>query len=324
MTEPSGRRIWAFIGLTVVLSWPLWAASGVLQRGGAGAYDYRWLVAQVGVFAPSFSALVVSAAARRRLTGNSLRVLPVLVFPLVVPGILIAARAPSGGAEFDGTLLLVSVLVAAAVVLFFSPLNRRLLLPGTGESQGRPGAGTLLLSVVFFLGFFALAALLSKLRAVGSPPVAGGAAHGPLWLLLVAFSHNLLLGGSLGEETGWRGFLLPELLRRHGPLAASILLAVVWALWHLPIDLYSGFLLSGPAALLVRFLWVLPISVIFTWFYLRSRGSLLVAIFLHTSINVAPDLGLSRTASSLAFFFIFVLIAALAIAFASREFRRGS
>ncbi len=71
------------------------------------------------------------------------------------------------------------------------------------------------------------------------------------------------------------------------------MLAVAGGLWHLPIDLYAGFGVTGPGAILVRILFLVPVSILFTWFYLRSKGSVLIAILLHTSVNVMSDLGLA-------------------------------
>jgi membrane protease YdiL (CAAX protease family) len=151
-----------------------------------------------------------------------------------------------------------------------------------------------------------------------------GNVGGFAWILLVSFAHNLLLGGSLGEEIGWRGFLLPRLLRRNSPLAASLILGVVWALWHLPVDLYAGYLLEGPAAILIRTITLLPVAILFTWFYLQSTGNLLVALFLHTSINILPVLGFSQYDVSTILFVIFTAIAAFIVSAFSRVFRSGS
>jgi membrane protease YdiL (CAAX protease family) len=138
----------------------------------------------------------------------------------------------------------------------------------------------------------------------------------------VCFSHNLLLGGSLGEEIGWRGFLLPGLLRRMNPLSASLVLGVVWGVWHLPIDLYAGFAVNGLGAVLVRIIYAIPLSILFTWFYLRSRGSLLVALLLHTSLNVMGDLGLSRFESTGMVFFVLMAMTAVIVSVVSPVFRR--
>jgi membrane protease YdiL (CAAX protease family) len=262
---------------------------------------------------------------RKDLRPNGLRMLPVLLLPLVFPGVLTAADAPSGVAKFNPLPSVVTVAVSIVVILFFSPLNRRLSSPGTGETYGRPGAGWILLSITFFPALFLLAWLLVNLQG-GDWTVSTleGNVGGFVWILLVSFAHNLLLGGPLGEEVGWRGFLLPQLLKRYSPLTASLILGVVWALWHLPIDLYAGYLLEGPAAILIRIIAVLPVTILFTWFYLQSNGNLLVALFLHTSINITPDLGFSQHDVSLIVFVFFAGIAALIVSTFSRVFRSGS
>jgi membrane protease YdiL (CAAX protease family) len=63
-----------------------------------------------------------------------------------------------------------------------------------------------------------------------------GALGGPSYLLsyLLTFGLVLVLGGPLLEEGGWRGFALPRLERLHGPLVGTLILGVLWALWHLP------------------------------------------------------------------------------------------
>ena len=60
--------------------------------------------------------------------------------------------------------------------------------------------------------------------------------RGPSYLLfyLGSFVLALVLGGPLLEEGGWRGFALPRMERLYGPLLASVILGVMWALWHLP------------------------------------------------------------------------------------------
>jgi hypothetical protein len=306
-----------------VLSWPIWLASGVLSRGGSGPYDLRWLVAQIGVFGPTFAALIVSGTAAGELRRNSLRAIPIVLAPLVVPGLLIAQAAPAKVAQLPPLPSVAAVIVAAVVVAFFSPLNRRLLLPATGEPQARPGVGWIVLSVTLlpalFLGAWLVAGSRSgvlEISALQGGPIAS------LWIVVVCFAHNLLLGGSLGEEIGWRGFLLPALLRRMGPLAASVVLGVVWGLWHLPIDLAVGFGLHGIGAVVARVFFAVPLSVLFTWFFLRSGGSMLVALLLHTSINVMGDLGLSSFEASGVVFFLFATAVALVVVVASPLFRQ--
>ena len=183
----------------------------------------------------------------------------------------------------------------------------------------------MILSITLLPGLFLIAWLLVNVQGGGwgSSALRGGVLESA-WLLLVMFAHNLLLGGSLGEEIGWRGFLLPELLKRMSPLAASLVLGVVWGLWHLPIDLYASFGVQGLGAILMRVIYVLPLSVLFTWFYLKSKGSLLIALLLHTSLNVMGDLGLSRFESSAMVFFVLMAITAVIVSMSSPVFRKGS
>jgi membrane protease YdiL (CAAX protease family) len=318
----SGRQLWLFLIILFLLSWPFWVISGVLPRGGMGAYDFRWLFAQIGVFGPSLAALIASGTGRSELRQNSMRMLPILLAPLVVPGVLIALASPSSVSEFTLLPSIATVIVATLIILFFSPANRRLLNPGTGEAQGRPDAKWVVLSITLLPGLLLIAWLLVNVQGGrwGSSALRGGVLESA-WIILVCFAHNLLLGGSLGEEIGWRGFLLPELLRRMNPIAASITLGVVWGLWHLPIDLYAGFVAEGPMAVMVRIIYVLPLTILFTWFYLRAKGSLLVAMLLHTSLNVMGDLGLSRFENSAIVFFVLMAAAALIVSVSSPVFR---
>jgi membrane protease YdiL (CAAX protease family) len=320
----SNKYLWGFLALTCLLSWPVWFASGVLVRRGVGVYDFQWLLAQVGVFGPALAGLIVSGLMRKELWRNHLRLLPFLLLPLVLPGILIAQSAPSGPAEFPPLPAIVTVVVAATVALFFSPLNSRLLNPGTGKPYEKPQVKWVLLSITLFPALFLLAWAIVNLRS-GEWTIStlqGGATRFG-WIILVSISHNFLLGGSLGEELGWRGFLLPELLKRYRPLAASLILGVIWGLWHLPIDIYAGYGLEGLAAVPVRVMTAIALSIVFTWFYLQSKGNLLIAMILHTAANFYPDLGFSGYDLSIALLVLFIGITALIVSVSSQVFREG-
>ena len=320
--KSSAKHLWLFLVLVFLWSWTIWMVSGVLPRAGTGGYDFRWLVAQIGVFGPSLAALAVSATVRRELRQNSLRILPVLVLALVGPGVFIAESSPSSVAEFGILPSVVTVIVGAVMILSFSPVNRRLRSPGTGQVQEKPDGRWVLLSVVLFPALFLISWLLVNFQSGGWEISAfRNGAFGFVWIVLVSFSHNALLGGPLGEEIGWRGFLLPALLKRNGPLTASLLLAVVWGLWHLPIDLYAGFLVKGPGAVLSRIVWTFPMTILFTWLFLRTKGNMLVAIFLHASIGMLSDFGFSNYDASLVVFFILMTIAALVVSISSPVFR---
>ena len=113
--------------------------------------------------------------------------------------------------------------------------------------------------------------LYSGLPAIGIVPVAAVA-------ILMA----------VGEETGWRGFALPALQRRHSALAAALLITPVWALWHLPyfftVATYRGFAPPG----YVGFVFGLGCgSIVLTWLYNRTGGSILACAVWHGLYNLA-------------------------------------
>ncbi len=102
--------------------------------------------------------------------------------------------------------------------------------------------------------------------------------------LIVIFVFMFFLDGPLGEEVGWRGFLLPRLLEIKGPIVASLIVGCVWYLWHVPIYAASARIASAESWLLF-FLSTNALSVIFTWFFLKSSQSTFFIIFLHTCSN---------------------------------------
>lgn len=106
------------------------------------------------------------------------------------------------------------------------------------------------------------------------------------WLFGLVFV-SLVGGGN--EEPGWRGYALPHLQRDYGALTASLVIGAVWAVWHLPLYYLPGGMYAGKSfALYVPF--VLAFSVILTWLYNGSGGSVPAAILLHAGINSASAL----------------------------------
>lgn len=88
----------------------------------------------------------------------------------------------------------------------------------------------------------------------------------------------------IGEELGWRGYALPRLASRIGLAAASLVLGVVWSLWHLPLFFLPATDLTGqpfPAFLLS----VTALSVAMAWLYTRTGGSLLLVMLMHSAVN---------------------------------------
>jgi len=128
---------------------------------------------------------------------------------------------------------------------------------------------------VYALGLPAsLFAVMNAELALFGHGVELGRLSGAIPAYLSTFLFIALLGGGQ-EEPGWRGFALDRFQARYSPLQATLLLGLVWGLWHLP--LYGlGFV--GP----------LMFVFFYTWLYNRS-GSVLLCVLLHASFTPALD-----------------------------------
>lgn len=114
----------------------------------------------------------------------------------------------------------------------------------------------------------------------------------PVKLVLIFFLFALV-DGPLGEEIGWRGFLLPTLLERRGPLTASLAVGVVWFFWHLPLYAATGRYEMTAAFFLGYLVNNVAFALVHTWFFLRSGGSALLAVAFHTAGNYAVYLSVT-------------------------------
>ena len=142
------------------------------------------------------------------------------------------------------------------------------------------------ITVVAILVSFLLGESLSQLRLV--PQVR---AHIPSLLVFIFYTFFI---GPFPEELGWRGYWLDKLKSRMSGLQASLLVALVWALWHIPLFMVNGYPLQSrteePLLLALYFLDLFPKSVIFTYLFFKNQRSTLAAILFHFMINFTGQL----------------------------------
>jgi membrane protease YdiL (CAAX protease family) len=112
----------------------------------------------------------------------------------------------------------------------------------------------------------------------GPPPSLGDAST-----LLPHLVLTLLISGPLGEEPGWRGFALPRLRAAWHPVPASVWLGVIWAGWHLPL----WWIADVPASFGLYVVGVIPLTYLFTWVSEHTKGSVLLALLFHASLNTS-------------------------------------
>lgn len=113
------------------------------------------------------------------------------------------------------------------------------------------------------------------------------------WVIPVAFVYILIFMGPLGEELGWRGFALKQMLRSISPIRATALIGIIWSVWHLPLFFISGTTQNALTvfgifpALFGYFLYTVMISVLITLFFIKSNCSIFGSILLHTVGNLS-------------------------------------
>jgi hypothetical protein len=145
----------------------------------------------------------------------------------------------------------------------------------------RVGWRWVVLAFLFPAVFMGLAAA-AQVALGGSLPPSPAAGH--VGLAALNFLLVFLVGGPLGEEFGWRGLALPGLQAWWGWRLASLLLGVVWAVWHLPL-FYSAGTVQSHLPMGLYALSAIASSVLFAWLFNRSRGSIVPVLVLHTAVN---------------------------------------
>ena len=172
----------------------------------------------------------------------------------------------------------------------FGPTLAALLLAG---AAGRATLGQLLSGFmrwrapVWVWAFVLISTAAVGVAALWIETALGGVPDWPngraLLLVPVVFLWVLIFSVA-GEETGWRGYLLPRLLDRTGPVQASLALGLAWALWHLPLWVMPGdFHAAIPMSLFA--IQILAFSILYTWIWEASGGSLIVAHVFHAASN---------------------------------------
>jgi membrane protease YdiL (CAAX protease family) len=184
----------------------------------------------------------------------------------------------------------------------FGPLIGALVV--SGAVAGRGGVKHLLKRMVQWrvgLAWYALALIgIPVLYAVSIALVPGALASFKAPDLMTVLTYPVLyiglafIGGPVTEEPGWRGFALPRLQRRWGPFIGTVILGLMWTAWHLPnyfrpdwAAVNGGLSVTGIGTFAIV---AVSMSLIMTWAYNHTGGSILIAILIHASLNFSQGL----------------------------------
>jgi membrane protease YdiL (CAAX protease family) len=96
------------------------------------------------------------------------------------------------------------------------------------------------------------------------------------------------------EELGWRGYVLDRLQDKWSALVSSLVLGVIWSLWHLPLFFVPGSYQAGLGVGTLSFwsfmIGIVPLSLLFTWIFNNTRRSTLAVILFHGMVNFSGEL----------------------------------
>jgi membrane protease YdiL (CAAX protease family) len=154
--------------------------------------------------------------------------------------------------------------------------------------QERTGLHWYALALVWPAAYAFVTGTLQQLLGATLKPLPG-----PVHLVvLMGLVGSILRGIVNGEELGWRGYALPRLQERYPALRASLILGVIWFAFHVPIMFIPGSIAGSQTFddALPFLVGVLAMSVIITWIFNPTRGSVLPVILLHGAYNTWPDL----------------------------------
>ncbi len=162
--------------------------------------------------------------------------------------------------------------------------------------------GTLaLFSVAAIVGMFAFGAPAPNFRLFGHWEELPGLHPVATWIFLI-----FTIG--LGEEVGWRGFMLTKLQANSSAFKASLLVGLVWAFWHLPNFIFDPQFAAWGVSLRLGFAFFLIChAIVYTCLYNSTSGSLLIPILFHgTNDFIMGSLGVQGSMASLIWAALFV------------------
>jgi membrane protease YdiL (CAAX protease family) len=215
--------------------------------------------------------------------------------PMSIRGEVVTPGATTGSSHFPGLL---GPMLAALIVTAIVGGGRGLREYLTRFVQWRVPLrwyGFAILPIVIFLATAAVLAVsggpapdLADLGQFSGLPVLS-------WPLLIL---AVLVFNGYGEEAGWRGFLVPGLLKRRGPFTTSLIVAGIWFTWHVPsFPVIEGYRIFGLGILPMMGLGLIAGAMILTWLYVGSGGSIWIVALWHLTYNVASASSAGRGAA---------------------------
>lgn len=194
----------------------------------------------------------------------------------------------SNGYDIPGIFLVISMLASftpsvVGLLLRFKDMGKEAAMEWI-DDKINIRFNPIWIAVVFIL-FPALAGISYNLALAVNEGIESKLIISPI-LIPVMFLQILFIGGAIGEEFGWRGYALDKLISLSNPITATVVLGVIWSLWHLPLFFMEGTVQSN-IPIWQFMLQNTAIAFFYTWIYLRTKGNMLLMILLHAVANTS-------------------------------------
>ena len=207
---------------------------------------------------------------------------------LIVPRVIYQRALGLNSEAFDLSLFLMGALgptIGALITRWLANRDLKICRLWTGWYN-------LAIGLAFGLGAFFVVTLVAPSASLVMAPVYALSGRPFLHWAPYAINYSTFLGGPLPEEPGWRGFALPRLQERCGPVWTTLILAPLWAGWHLPLFQIQGWNTANPWQFLLI---LVGISFLFTAAANISKFNVVVAIVLYAFFNTSSGLGNALT-----------------------------
>jgi membrane protease YdiL (CAAX protease family) len=279
------HQLIAFFVLAYTITWAVWIP--------AHSLEYAGLISAWGAFGPALAGILITRLVNPKQSDGGRRdpllalLLGVAVSALVFLLMVWMQVPPPWPPRLLHSLILQGLVSATApAVVLASAFSRNEAVGDFLKSLVKPrGSAIYYLFALFLFPFtFWLGTVIS--RAFGLAPfyeVAPRHGWDAVLFIMVAFISKFFYGNGLGEEPGWRGFALPRLQTRYSPIVSSLIIALAWFPWHLPLTGFG----ADEISYLGYGLGFVPEAVVLTWLFNRTNGSILAVGIAHAAYNVS-------------------------------------
>lgn len=304
------HQLIAYFVLTYAFTWALWIVVQPLFLEGQKTLAP---LLSLGAFAPALVSIGLSTLIKPRpkLGSRKPAVIAFIIVWIIASTIIILYQIFMN--KMGLSTRLVILMAITGLLPAFVVSSAFSTCPGVRDLlrtyiKPRGSFGYYILALVLFPAIWLLGTLLSRTLGMDAPFARYPVDINLPGMVILFFLYGLIYGG-ITEEPGWRGFALPRLQAKFSPLVSGLILGVIWAVWHAPAR-FGGIEAKSLSDTLVEWVLIVLVSVIFTWFFNRTKGSILVTALVHPAMNTTGNFLAASLATLvlLLVFMIFVIV----------------